>query len=176
MIKKTIRDLHRISVEEFQQQPKRPFVLVLDNIRSLNNVGSMFRTADAFGIEGIYLCGTSGTPPAVEIHKTALGAEDAVAWKYYANTAEAVRDLQAKGYMVCCLEQVFNSVSLEKFQPTSGKYAVVIGNEVDGVLPEVVDMCDLCLEIPQYGTKHSLNAAVSAGIALWHLFCSLSKD
>jgi len=170
MKKKTIRDLNRPDIEHFKQQKKNPLVLVLDNVRSLNNIGSMLRTSDAFALEGVYLCGITATPPSAEIHKTALGAEDSVSWVHCDSTLDAVADLHAAGYTVCCLEQVEQSVALQDFRvENGGRYAVVVGHEVEGVQQQVVDACDVCLEIPQFGTKHSLNVAVSAGIALWQL-------
>lgn len=173
MRKKTIWDMNRPGIDDFRHQPKMPLVLVVDNVRSLNNIGSLFRTADGFAIEGIFLCGISAAPPSPEIHKTALGAEDSVAWQYFGATADAIAGLRASGYKLCCLEQVMDSISLEEFEPhfvAGEKYALVVGNEVDGVDPKIVDLCDYCLEIPQRGTKHSLNVAVSAGIAMWHFF------
>lgn len=168
MQKKTIWDLHRPGIEEFRAASKLPLVIVVDNVRSLNNIGSLFRTCDGFGVERIVLCGISATPPSPEIHKTALGAEDSVAWEYQAETMQAVRALKADGYEVCCLEQVQGSVMLQDFRPEPGKkYALVIGNEVEGVDQAVVDACSFYLEIPQRGTKHSLNVSVSAGIAIW---------
>lgn len=169
MEKKTIWDLDRDSVEVFRQKPKLRLTLVVDNVRSLNNIGSMFRTSDAFGLECVALCGITATPPSPEIHKTALGAEESVDWRYYATTMECVDALKASGYKICVLEQVKGSVELQRFRPeAAGKYAVVVGNEVHGVDQAVVDAADVCLEIPQCGTKHSLNVAVSAGLALWH--------
>ncbi len=171
MEKKTIFDLHRVTVDEFRSADKMPLTLVVDNVRSLNNIGSLFRTSDAFAVERIVLCGISAVPPSAEIHKTALGAEDSVAWSYRGSTLDAVAELQREGVTVCCLEQVKGSVELQDYQPECGRrYAVVIGNEVDGVQPAVVDAADVCLEIPQRGTKHSLNVAVSAGLAMWHFF------
>ena len=171
MQKKTIWDLNRPTTEEYRAQEKLPLVLVLDNIRSLNNVGSMFRTCDAFAVHHICLCGITATPPSPEIHKTALGAEDSVAWQHFDNTLDAIATLKDDGYTVCCLEQVKDSVSLEKFRVEHGKkYAVIVGHEVNGVAPEVVDAADVCIEIPQRGTKHSLNVSVSGGMALWHIF------
>lgn len=168
MQKKTIWDLQRPSIEEFRAADKLPLVIVVDNVRSLNNIGSLFRTCDGFGVERIVLCGISATPPSPEIHKTALGAEDSVAWEYSRSTIDAVRRLKDDGYEVCCLEQVQGSVMLQDFRPREGrKYALVIGNEVEGVDQEVVDSCSFYLEIPQKGTKHSLNVSVSAGIAIW---------
>lgn len=170
MKKKTIFDLHRMSAEEFRQAPKMPVSLVLDNIRSLNNVGALLRTADAFALEEVVLCGVTGTPPSAEIHKTALGAEDSVAWRHCPDTFEAVMALQARGVKVCVLEQVERSIALQDFLPEPGQhYALVAGHEVNGVSQEVVDAADIVLEIPQYGTKHSLNVSVSAGIALWQI-------
>lgn len=174
MKKKTIWDMHRMSAGEFRTAPKLPLTVVLDNVRSLNNIGSIFRTCDAFAVERLVLCGISATPPSAEIHKTALGAEDSVAWEYCADTLEAVHRLGAAGYTVCCLEQVEGSVELGSFVPDPArKYAFVAGHEVDGVAQAVVDACSVCLEIPQRGTKHSLNVAVSAGIAIWHFFSHL---
>lgn len=170
-IKKSIDQMGRDSIEAFKSKKKMPVAVVLDNIRSKNNVGSVFRTSDAFCVEHIALCGITGTPPSPEIHKTALGAEDSVDWRHYPTTMNAVESLRRQGYRILCLEQVNGSVSLERFIPESGsKYAVVVGNEVSGVDQAVVDASDICIEIPQAGTKHSLNVSVSASIALWHLF------
>ncbi len=174
MQKKSIFDLNRISVDSFHQKEKLPLVIVLDNIRSVYNVGSIFRTCDAFLIECIYLCGITGKPPHVEIHKTALGAEQSVDWVYFKDTMDAVKDLQSKGYEVWSIEQVHESVSLEDFQVQKNhKYAVVFGNEVKGVRQDVVDESKGSIEIPQYGTKHSLNVAISAGIVIWDFFKKL---
>lgn len=174
MEKKTILDMNRDTVEGYRAKKKIPLVIVLDNIRSLNNIGSVFRTSDAFRVERLALCGITATPPSVEIHKTALGAEDSVEWSYHRSTADAVRELQAGGYKVCALELVKGSVSLERFPVEhDGKYAVVAGHEVDGVAQEVVDLCDACIEIPQEGTKHSLNVAVSTALAIWHFYLGL---
>lgn len=171
MEKKTIWDLDRDSIETFRAKPKMPLAVVLDNVRSLNNIGSIFRTSDAFAVDRICLCGITATPPSPEIHKTALGAEDSVAWTYYATTLEAVEALKADGFTICCLEQVKESVALQNFRVESGnKYAIIAGHEVNGVDPEVVNAADVCIEIPQQGTKHSMNVSVSTGIALWHLF------
>lgn len=171
MEKKTIWDLDRDSIETFRAKPKMPLAVVLDNVRSLNNIGSIFRTSDAFAVDRICLCGITATPPSPEIHKTALGAEDSVAWTYYATTLEAVETLKADGFTICCLEQVKESVALQNFRVESGKkYAIIAGHEVNGVDPEVVNAADVCIEIPQQGTKHSMNVSVSTGIALWHLF------
>lgn len=174
--KKTTAEMNRDTVEQFHSKEKMPLIVVLDNIRSLNNIGAIFRTCDAFAVRHIYLCGITATPPSVEIHKTALGAEDSVDWTYHANTLEAVAELHSRGYTVCCLEQVHGSVSLEDFEPAPGRgYAIVVGNEVDGVDPAVVAASDMYLEIPQYGTKHSLNVSVSAAIALWHTAIRLAR-
>lgn len=174
MKKKTIWDLNRVSVDEFRQSKKIPLTVVLDNVRSLNNIGSIFRTSDAFAVERILLCGITATPPSPEIHKTALGAEDSVEWSYFENTVDAVEMLKKEGYTVCALEQVDGSVSLEAFEADgNGRYAFIAGNEVDGVDQNVVDMCDVSLEIPQMGTKHSLNVAVSTALTIWHFFLKL---
>ncbi len=171
---KTIWEMGRDSVEEFKRKRKIPLVVVLDNVRSLNNIGSVFRTSDAFRIEQLCLCGITATPPSAEIHKTALGAEDSVEWRYFTDTMDAVADLKSRGYTVCALEQVNGSVPLDGFCPEpSGRYAVIAGHEVNGVAQEVVDAADLCLEIPQEGTKHSLNVAVSTALAIWHFYLSL---
>lgn len=174
MKKLKITELNRISTEEFKNTKKTPLIVVLDNIRSLNNIGSVFRTSDAFLIEAIYLCGITATPPNPEIHKTALGAEDSVNWKYFSDTLDAIADLKKKNYHVFSIEQVENSTMLDQVElDRSQKYAVVLGNEVKGVQQEVVDICDGCIEIPQYGTKHSLNISISAGIVIWDFFKQL---
>lgn len=171
MQKKTIWDMARPTVDQYRRATKMPVVVVLDNVRSLNNIGSLFRTADCFAASGIALCGISATPPSPEIHKTALGAEDSVEWHYYPSTAEAVADLRTKGFKIVCLEQVKGSVALQDFTPDpSQAYALVVGNEVDGVDPAIVDSADTWLEIPQSGTKHSLNVTISAAVALWHFY------
>lgn len=176
MEKKSIWDLDRDSVEVFRSKKKLPITVVLDNIRSLNNIGSIFRTSDAFMVDRLMLCGITAVPPSPEIHKTALGAEDSVRWEYYDDTVDAVSALQAEGTTVCVLEQVKDSVMLQDFHPApSGSYAIVVGHEVHGVAQAVVDMADVCMEIPQCGTKHSLNVAVSAGLAIWHFFCALKR-
>lgn len=164
---KTI-EMHRLSVEQFKEAEKMPLIVVLDDVRSLHNVGSVFRSCDAFRVEAIYLCGITATPPQAEIHKTALGAEDSVEWKYFDTAEEAVEALHDKGYHVYSIEQVEGSTKLQDLQLDAGKkYAVVLGNEVKGVHQTVVDMSDGCLEIPQFGTKHSLNVSVTAGIVVW---------
>lgn len=166
--------MKRASIEQFKEAPKMSLTVVLDNVRSLNNIGSIFRTCDAFAVERLIMCGISQTPPSPEIHKTALGAELSVDWTYYPSTIDAVKALKEAGYTVCCLEQVMGSVMLDEFKPQpSQRYAFVAGHEVDGVAQEVVDTCDLCLEIPQSGTKHSLNVAVSTGIAIWHFYANI---
>jgi tRNA G18 (ribose-2'-O)-methylase SpoU len=171
MRKLKITELGRLTAGEYKASDKIPLVVVLDHVRSLNNVGSVFRTADAFRLEAVYLCGITATPPHAEIHKTALGAEETVSWRYYGETLDAVAELRDQGYVVCALEQAEGSISLERFAPEGAKkYAVIIGHEVRGVRQEVVDACDLCVEIPQYGTKHSLNVAVAAGIVIWDFF------
>ena len=168
MRKLKITELNRMSVNEFKESHKMPLVVVLDDVRSLHNVGSVFRSSDAFRVESIYLCGITAVPPQPEIHKTALGAEDTVDWKYYQSAVEAVDNLKADGYKVFAIEQVEGSVMLDKLElDFTDKYAVVLGNEVKGVQQEVVDHCDGCIEIPQYGTKHSLNVSVTAGIIVW---------
>lgn len=169
-----ITELNRISAEEFKKANKLPLVVILDNVRSLHNIGSVFRTSDAFRVECIYLCGITATPPHPEMHKTALGAEFIVDWKYVNNAVEAVDNLRQEGYVVFSVEQAENSIMLEDMRLEQGKrYAVVLGNEVKGVQQEVIDHSDGCIEIPQYGTKHSLNVSVTAGIVIWDLFKQL---
>ncbi len=171
MKKKNIEELQRISIEEFKTVEKMRLVVVLDNVRSLHNVGSVFRTSDAYLVEKIFLCGITATPPLAEIHKTALGAEDAVEWEYCEDTERVVEHLKKMGYVVFAIEQVEDSFSLEKLKlDREKKYAVVLGNEVKGVKQSVVDMCDACIELPQFGTKHSLNVSVTAGIVVWEFF------
>jgi tRNA G18 (ribose-2'-O)-methylase SpoU len=175
MRKLKVTELNRLTAEAFKDSKKIPLVVVLDHIRSLNNVGSVFRTSDAFRVEAVYLCGITACPPHPEIHKTALGAEDTVDWLYYKDTLEAVDKLKKEGYTLCVAEQAEGSIPLNKLVVEKGvKYAVIFGNEVKGVQQEVVDNCHLCIEIPQYGTKHSLNVSVSAGIVIWDLFKQLS--
>ncbi|WP_159949680.1 RNA methyltransferase [Polaribacter septentrionalilitoris] len=164
-------ELGRISIDEFKSTKKTPIIVVLDNIRSLNNIGSVFRTSDAFLIEKIYLCGICATPPNKDIHKTALGATESVAWEYVENTLELVKKLKVEGVKVLAVEQAENSTKLNNFYPQENqKYAIVMGNEVKGVQQEVVNAADLCIEIPQLGTKHSLNISVTTGVVLWDLF------
>lgn len=165
---KKITELNRLSVDEFKTVEKIPLVVVLDNIRSLNNIGSIFRTSDAFLIERIMLCGITATPPHTEIHKTALGAEYSVEWEYFEDVEVAVKSLKEESYILYATEQVEGSVMLDDLMLESNKkYAVVLGNEVKGVQQAVVDLCDYSVEIPQYGTKHSLNVSVAAGIIMW---------
>ena len=166
-------EMSRLSIEEFKEAEKLPLIVVLDDVRSLYNVGSVFRSADAFRIEAIYLCGITATPPNAEIHKTALGGEDSVAWKYFERTEDAVEDLHKKGVFVYSVEQVEHSTKLHTLNlnaestTNNSHYAIIMGNEVKGVKQSVVDMSDTCLEIPQFGTKHSLNVSVTAGIVIW---------
>lgn len=161
-------EMERLTIEEFRQAKKLPLVVVLDDVRSMHNVGSVLRTADAFRVESVCLCGITSTPPSAEIHKTALGAEDSVKWQYYATAIEAVAELQRQGYTVYSVEQVEHSTKLQRFQATTAqRYAVVLGNEVKGVHQEVVDASDGCIEIPQLGTKHSMNVSVTAGIVIY---------
>ena len=166
-----ITEMNRISVDEFHEAEKMPLVVVLDNVRSLYNVGSVFRTSDAFRVAGVVLCGITATPPNAEIHKTALGAEDSVSWRAFADTMDAVRWLRSEGYTLMAIEQCEGSTMLNDFMPAPDKkYAVVLGNEVKGVQQQVVDVCDGCLEIPQYGTKHSMNVSVTAGIIIYEFW------
>ena len=160
-------EMQRLTVEEFQQAEKLPLIVVLDDVRSMYNIGSVFRTCDAFRVEALYLCGICQTPPSTEIHKTALGAEESISWKYFKTTLEAVEALRKEGYTVLSVEQVEHSTKLQTFVPQRDlNYAVVLGNEVKGVHQEVVDASDGCLEIPQLGTKHSMNVSVTAGIIM----------
>ena len=175
MKKLSMDELGRISVEEFKESDKIPLVVVLDNIRSLNNIGSVFRTADAFRVAKIMLCGITATPPHRDIHKTALGAENSVEWKYYESTTDCINELRAEGYKVYAVEQADESISLNNFEiKENDKIAVVVGNEVDGVDDEVIDLADGCIEIPQYGTKHSLNVSIATGIVIWDVFTKLN--
>ncbi len=178
-------EMNRLTLEEFKEAEKLPLVVVLDDVRSLYNVGSVFRSCDAFRVEAVYLCGITATPPNAEIHKTALGGEDSVDWEYFKTTEEAVRKLKEKGYFVYSIEQVEGSTKLQNLKDAHSSlftlhsslpkgYAVIFGNEVKGVKQEVVDMSDGCLEIPQFGTKHSLNVSVTAGIVVWE-FAKLLK-
>lgn len=174
MRKLSMEELNRLTPEAYKEREKLHITIVLDNVRSLNNVGSIFRTADALLIEEIILTGITATPPHKEIHKTALGAEETVAWRYFENTLDAIEALKQQDYTICSLEQVTNSVSLVDFNPKKdAKYALVFGNEVKGVQQEVIQQSDLCLEIPQFGTKHSFNVSVTAGIVMWEFFKEL---
>ncbi|MBP3823901.1 MAG: RNA methyltransferase [Bacteroidaceae bacterium] len=189
MRKLKITEMGRMSLEQFHEAEKMPLVVVLDGVRSLYNVGSVFRTGDAFRIAGVVLCGITATPPNAEIHKTALGAEDSVAWRHFEDTMDAVKWLREEGYTLLAVEQCEGSTMLQDFTPelykpelykpeknnpeaynpeAYRKYAVILGNEVKGVQQQVVDACDGCLEIPQFGTKHSMNVSVTAGIVIWH--------
>jgi tRNA G18 (ribose-2'-O)-methylase SpoU len=170
MRKLKVTELNRLSVAEYKVESKLPIRVVLDNLRSLYNVGSIFRTCDALRIEAIYLCGITACPPNSEIHKTALGAEEAVAWRYFADTATAINELKQNNYSICAVEQAEASIMLNKWKAQAGEqYAVVFGHEVKGIAQAVMDACDFCIEIPQFGTKHSLNVAVAAGIVLWEM-------
>ncbi len=167
-------ELNRLSIDEFKDAAKFPIVILLDNIRSLSNIGSVFRTSDAFRIEAIYLCGITATPPHREIHKTALSATESVNWKYHKETITAIEELKKEGYQIVSVEQVNNSKMLDEFIPDKdSKYALVFGNEVSGVDEKVVALSDTCLEIPQWGTKHSFNISVSVGIVLWDIILKL---
>lgn len=164
-------ELKRKTVTGYKQADKMPVIIILDNVRSLNNIGSVFRTADAFLVESIYLCGFTATPPHKDIHKTALGATESVDWKHFPTTLEAIGEVKDKGYKIVSLEQTTASISLVSFSPEINTgYAMVFGNEVKGVIQEVIDISDVCVEIPQFGTKHSFNIAVSAGIVLWDFY------
>ena len=164
-----ITEMNRISVEQFHSSEKMPLLLLLDGVRSLYNVGSVFRSGDAFRISGVVLCGITAVPPNAEIHKTALGAEDSVEWRYFSDTMDAVKWLRSEGYTLLAIEQCEGSTLLQDFIPdSSAKYAVVLGNEVKGVQQCIIDACDGCIEIPQFGTKHSMNVSVTAGIIIWH--------
>ncbi len=163
-------EMQRLSVEEFRKAEKLPLVVVLDDVRSLYNVGSVFRSCDAFRVEAVYLCGITATPPHPEIHKTALGGEDSVAWRHFPSALEAVEELHRQGVSVFSVEQVEGSMKLHRLHlDPSRRYAIVLGNEVKGVHQEVVDASDGCIEIPQFGTKHSLNVSVTAGIVVWEV-------
>ena len=161
--------MKRLTIEEYREAEKVPLIVVLDDVRSMHNVGSVLRTADAFRLEAVWMCGITGTPPHAEIHKTALGAEDNVDWHYFDNALEAVKKLKEEGVEVLAVEQAEGSTMLQDFKPTpSHRYAIILGNEVKGVHQEVIDLCDGCLEIPQRGTKHSMNVSVAAGIVIYH--------
>jgi tRNA G18 (ribose-2'-O)-methylase SpoU len=176
MKKLKLEELGRMDLAAFKAASKTPIIIVLDNIRSMNNIGSVFRSADAFAVEAIYLCGITAQPPHREIEKTALGATDSVQWKYFENTLAAIADLKAKDYHICAIEQVANSVSLAQLTIDKElKYALIFGNEVMGVEQQAIDQSDTCIEIPQFGTKHSFNIAVTAGIVLWECYRQLHK-
>lgn len=176
MQKKTIEELQRISVEQFKTKKKLPLVVVLDNVRSLHNVGSVFRTSDAYLVQSVFLCGITSTPPSAEIHKTALGAEDSVEWHYFSRTEDALLQLKNDGFVIFSIEQAKNSLSLTSLTlDADKKYAVVLGNEVKGVQQQVVDMSDECIELPQFGTKHSLNVSVTAGIVIWDFYKQMQQ-
>lgn len=172
MKKLTTQEMNRLTVEEFRQSEKLPLTVVLDNVRSQNNIGSVFRTADAFRVEHIALCGICSTPPHRDIHKTALGAEDSVEWSYHEDTADCIRQLKERGYKVFAVEQVDDSIKLgaSDFRPKGAKVAIVFGNEIEGVQESLLPMCDGALEIPQFGTKHSLNVSCAAAIVIWEMF------
>lgn len=174
--KLALDELNRLSVDDFKDAEKFPYCLILDDVRSLNNVGSVFRTADAFRAERLYLCGITGTPPHRDITKTALGATESVQWEYVADVVTLARNLQTEGWIIATIEQAEGSILLSNFQPESNKrYAFVLGNEVSGVRNEVVQLADLVLEIPQFGTKHSLNIAVTNGIVCWDFIQKITK-
>lgn len=175
MRKLQLDELKRLDPESFQRASKLPLVAVLDNIRSKNNIGSVFRTSDAFRLQKIYLCGITATPPHRDIHKTALGATESVAWEYAKDTVEVVKGLKEDGYEVYAVEQCQSSIMLPQFRVEGKKMAVIFGHEVHGVSDEVLKLCHGCLEIPQFGTKHSLNVSVSAGVVIWELFCQMSS-
>ena len=167
-------ELNRLSIEDFKSAKKTPIVIVLDNIRSLNNIGSVFRTSDAFLIEKIYLCGITATPPHKDIHKTALGSTDTVAWEYVEDTMDLIKQLKSQNIKICAIEQAEQATLLDAFSPVKDTtYALVFGNEVKGVSQQVVSASDMVLEIPQFGTKHSLNISVSAGIVIWDVFSKI---
>lgn len=171
-----VEELNRVSIDEFHDIDKIPLTIVLDNVRSQHNVGSVFRTSDAFLVEEIVLCGITATPPNADIHKTALGSEDSVKWSYYEDTVEVVNSLKGNGYTIYGIEQTENSLMLDKIElDCNKKYAVVLGHEVHGVQQSVIDICDNCIEIPQFGTKHSLNVSVASGIVIWDFFNMLNK-
>lgn len=175
-VKKSSSELGRMSAQEYASTSRSSVILVVDSVRSLHNVGSMFRTADAFDVEAIWLCGISATPPNKEIHKTALGAELNVKWRYFERCTDALKELEREGYRVYCVEQTVDSVMVGDFEvDTDAKYALVVGNEVDGVSDEVVEMCMGAIEIPQSGTKHSLNVSVAAAVVLWRFYEAFRK-
>jgi 23S rRNA (guanosine2251-2'-O)-methyltransferase len=175
MRKLKLEELNRPNVAEFKNQQKLPIIIVLDNVRSLHNVGSAFRTADGFAVEAIYLCGITAQPPHREIEKTALGATQSIPWKYFENINEAIADLKTQQYQIIAIEQAVNSISLSDFYPKKDeKYALFFGNEVNGVSNEAMQQIDACIEIPQFGTKHSFNIVISTGIVLWDFYSKLN--
>jgi len=177
MRKLSMDELNRVSVEKFSELEKIPLICVLDNIRSQHNIGSIFRTSDAFRIEELYLCGITATPPNREINKSALGATESVRWQYFENTQLAIGKLKKEGYRIIAIEQAQGSVDLESYTPDpSEKVALVFGNEVSGVSDEVMQLVDACLEIPQFGTKHSFNVSVTAAIVMYHFFLKFKKN
>ncbi|EGD33364.1 SpoU family RNA methylase [Capnocytophaga sp. oral taxon 338 str. F0234] len=177
MRKLTNEELHRLSIDQYRQAEKIPVIIVLDNVRSLNNIGSVFRTADAFRIEKIYLCGITACPPHKDIHKTALGATESVTWAYEKDILQLLKELHQSQVETIAIEQVEGAQSLSDFLPEKGKkYALIFGNEVEGVQQEVVSLCGKAIEIPQYGTKHSLNISVSAGIVMWEIGQKIRKE
>jgi tRNA G18 (ribose-2'-O)-methylase SpoU len=177
MIKQTTAEMNRLSVEAFRLAKKLPVVVVLDNIRSQNNIGAVFRTADAFRLRSLILCGITATPPHREIHKTALGATDSVEWSYSETTTDAVNRLKSEGFTIIAVEQTTGSIPLNEYKPLPGqKLAVIFGNEVNGVDEALLPLCDAAIEIPQYGTKHSINVSVAVGIVIWDIFSSLKNS
>lgn len=177
MRKLKLDELNRVSVEEFKKQDKLPVTVLLDSVRSMHNVGSIFRTSDGFSVERIFLCGITGTPPHREIEKTALGATQSVEWAHFADIRDAIQQLKSEAYRIIAIEQADQSVMLNEFEPdVSEKYALIFGNEVNGVSDEAMALIDTCIEIPQFGTKHSFNIVVSAGIVLWDFFAKLRLD
>lgn len=175
MRKLKVSELNRISIEEFKKTKKTPIIIVLDNIRSLHNIGSIFRTADAFLIEAIYLCGITASPPHREIHKTALGATESVKWKYFSKTIDAITELKKNNYQIIGIEQTEKNILLNKFTIEKNvRYALIFGNEVSGIDENIFELIDYCIEIPQSGTKHSLNVSVSAGVVLWIFYSQIN--
>ena len=174
MRKLKTEELGRVGIEDFKNQEKLPLVVILDNVRSMHNIGSIFRTSDGFAIEKIYLCGITAQPPHREIEKTALGATQSIEWMYFEDVCEAINRLKTEGYTIIAIEQAENSTMLNNYQPDkSQKFALIFGNEVNGVSDEAMNKIDTCIEIPQFGTKHSFNIVVSAGIVLWDFFAQL---
>lgn len=177
MRKLKLDELNRVSVEDFKKQAKLPVTVILDSVRSLHNVGSVFRTSDGFAVERIILCGITGQPPHREIEKTALGATQSIDWYYYEDVTEAIKELKENGFKIVAIEQAENSTNLNDFKPSeTERYALIFGNEVNGVSDEAMKLIDACIEIPQFGTKHSFNIVVSAGIVLWDFFAKLNLN